>query len=295
MTQREAIEAALAAWRDAERRLTHAVDGEREAVAREVESHPSLSVRECHLSAPSGTERGSSEHRTVTRRSPASARNSRCRVSAVTNSIFVSPWERRGRNEKATDAVTQRTGGPTIRFDATLSSIDTSTVLRLPDAASKSLPSRGQVAVHGTVNGVEFQTVLEPDGRFGHWMRVDDTLQQAAGISAGDTATFDIVVTKDWPEPSVPQDFATALAAAPPGIQDLWNEITPMARWEWVRWVSATKNVDTRGRRVDVSISKMKSGKRRPCCFNLSACTDPNLSRSGRLIEPGMTTTDQRP
>jgi hypothetical protein len=60
-----------------------------------------------------------------------------------------------------------------------------------------------------------------------------------------------------------------------------------MARWEWVRWVNATKNPDTRGRRVEVSISKMKSGKRRPCCFNLSACTDPDLSKNGRLLEPG--------
>ena len=182
--------------------------------------------------------------------------------------------------------MTQRTEGATIRFDARLSAIDASTLLRLPETASKNLPSRGQVAVHGTINGFEFQTVLEPDGNFGHWMRVDDTLQDAAGISPGDTATLDIEVTKDWPEPSVPQDLATALAAAPQKIQDLWNEITPMARWEWVRWVNATKNPDTRRRRVDVSISKMKSGKRRPCCFNLAACTDPDLARSGRLIEP---------
>jgi uncharacterized protein YdeI (YjbR/CyaY-like superfamily) len=118
-------------------------------------------------------------------------------------------------------------------------------------------------------------------------MRVDDTLQHAAGISAGDTATLDIEVTKDWPEPNVPQDLAAALAAAPQKIQDLWNEITPMARWEWVRWVNATRNPDTRRRRVDVSISKMKSGKRRPCCFDLSACTDPDLSKSGRLLGPG--------
>jgi hypothetical protein len=69
-------------------------------------------------------------------------------------------------------------------------------------------------------------------------------------------------VTKDWPEPSVPQDLAAALAAAPQKIQDLWNKITPMARWEWVRWVNATENPDTRRRRVDVSISKMKSGKK---------------------------------
>ena len=32
-------------------------------------------------------------------------------------------------------------------------------------------------------------------------------------------------------------------------------------------------------------------GARRPCCFNLSACTDPDLSKNGRLLEPG----DDRP
>ena len=183
--------------------------------------------------------------------------------------------------------MSQRKEGATIHFDAALSTIETSTVLLLPETASKDLPSRGQVAVHGMINGAEFQTVLEPDGNSGHWMRVDDTLQHTAGISAGDTAALDIEVAKDWPEPSVPHDLATALVAAPQKIQNLWNEITPMARWEWVRWVNATKNPDTRRRRVDVSISKMKSGKRRPCCFNLSACTDPDLSKNGRLLQPG--------
>jgi hypothetical protein len=133
-------------------------------------------------------------------------------------------------------AVTQRTAGAAIRFDATLSAIGRSAVVRLPETASRDLPSRGQVAVHGTINGAGFQTVLEPDGNSGHWMRVDDTLQQAAGIGVGDTAAFEIEVAKDWPEPGVPGDLAAALASAPQKIQKLWNEITPMARWEWVRW-----------------------------------------------------------
>ena len=94
-------------------------------------------------------------------------------------------------------------------------------------------------------------------------------------------------MTRDWPEPSVPPDLAAALAGAPQKIQNLWKEITPMARWEWVRWVNATRNPDTRARRVEVSISKMQGGKRRPCCFNLSACTDPDLSKNGRLLDPG--------
>jgi hypothetical protein len=182
--------------------------------------------------------------------------------------------------------MSQRTGVPTIRFDATLYTIDKRTILRLPEKASAKLPSRGQVAVHGTINGHGFQAVLEPDGNSGHWMRIDGKLLQTAALGAGDTATLEIESLKGWPEPSVPRDLETALAAAPRKIQDLWKGITPMARWEWVRWVNATPNPDTRKRRVEVSISKMKSGKRRPCCFNLASCTDPNLSKNGRLIEP---------
>jgi Domain of unknown function (DUF1905)/Bacteriocin-protection, YdeI or OmpD-Associated len=176
---------------------------------------------------------------------------------------------------------------PTIRFDTTLYTIDERTIVRLPEKASEKLPSRGQVAVQGTINGHAFQTVLEPDGDFGHWMRIDEEQQQAVALSAGDAVTLEIEPLKDWPEPNVPEDFETALAAASQKIQDIWKDITPMARWEWVRWVNATRNPDTRKRRVEVSISKMKSGKRRPCCFNLAACTDPYLSRNGRLIEPG--------
>ena len=182
--------------------------------------------------------------------------------------------------------MSQRKGAPTIRFDAAVYRVDEWTLLRLPAKASEKLPSRGQVAVQGKINGHGFQAVLEPDGYLGHWMRIDEQQQLAAAVSAGDTATLEIEPLKDWPEPNVPQDLDKALAAAPQKIRDLWKVITPMARWEWVRWVNATNNPDTRKRRVEVSTSKMKGGKRRPCCFNLAACTDPYLSKNGRLIEP---------
>jgi hypothetical protein len=173
---------------------------------------------------------------------------------------------------------------PTIRFDATLYTIDKWSILRLPENASRKLPSRGQVAVQGTINGHGFRTVLEPDGHLGHWMRFDRKLKQTADLSAGDTATLEIESLKDWPEPNVPQDLETALGAAPQKIQDLWKRITPMARWEWVRWVNATQNSDTRKRRVEVSISKMKSGKRRPCCFNLPHAPTRTCQRTAGLL-----------
>lgn len=179
-----------------------------------------------------------------------------------------------------------RTAAPAIRFEAAVLRIDRELILRLPGSASKQLPSRGQVAVQGTINGREVQAVLEPDGQGGHWMKVGQALQRSAGIDAGDLARLEIEPSRAWPEPALPKDLGAALAAAPEKIQELWREITPMARWEWVRWVNATPNPDTRKRRVEVSVAKMMSGKRRPCCFNLAACTDPELAKNGRLREP---------
>ena len=179
--------------------------------------------------------------------------------------------------------VVSQDGGPTIRFAAEVCAVDRSTIVRLPTAASDRLPSRGQVAVRGSINGHDFRTVLEPDGMKGHWIRVDADLHQATGVGAGDRVQVAVEVRRDWPEPEVPPDLASALAAAPARIRQVWRDITPMARWEWVRWVEATANPATRQRRVDVSISKMDSGKRRPCCFDLSACTDPAVSRNGKL------------
>ena len=172
----------------------------------------------------------------------------------------------------------------TVRFEAEPRNTGGWTIVTLPDDASARLPSRGQVAVKAVMNGHAFQTVLEPDGRRGHWLKVDTKLQQALALRAGETVALEVEPTKDWPEPDIPRDFRSALADAP-DISELWKDITPMARWEWVRWINATKNPDTRKRRVEVGISKLRSGKRRPCCFDLAACTDPDLSKNGKLVD----------
>ena len=173
-----------------------------------------------------------------------------------------------------------------IRFEAQLQKVKGKAILQLPAPASRKLPSRGQVAVRGTMAGRAFETVLEPNGEFGHWMHVVPALQRAAGAGAGDTIKVEVEPSPEWPEPKIPADLKTALGKAPRSIRDLWAAITPMARWEWVRWISETRNPDTRKRRVEVSMSKLKDGKRRPCCFNLAACTDPDLAKNGKLDIP---------
>lgn len=171
-----------------------------------------------------------------------------------------------------------------ITGEAPVQSIGERLILKLPTMASHLLPSRGQVAVEADLNGHAFMTVLEPDGMKGHWISIDGHLQQTLELRDGDTVTFTLTPTKDWPEPALPEDFRTALRTAP-DTEEPWDDITPMARWEWVRWVNATKNATTRERRIEASISKLLSGHRRPCCFDLSSCTDPEVSKSGKLID----------
>jgi len=63
-------------------------------------------------------------------------------------------------------------------------------------------------------------------------------------------------------------------------------DITPLARWDWIRWIGSTRNRDTRAIRIEKTLSKLKSGKRAACCFNRSECTDSSMSRNGVLLEP---------
>jgi hypothetical protein len=176
----------------------------------------------------------------------------------------------------------------TIRFETTPLRIRDWTIVGLPESASAKLPSRGMALVEGTINGFRSKFVLEPDGKGSHWFRVDSGLREAAGIDADDTVMIAVEPSIEWPEPEVPADLNEALAFDPQA-NALWVKITPMARWDWLRWIRATNNQETRNRRIEVALSKLNAGERRPCCFNRNSCTEPEVSKNGVLIEPTQT------
>jgi hypothetical protein len=174
---------------------------------------------------------------------------------------------------------------PAIRFKSRLYSIGSWVILRLPKDVSAGLPSRGQVMVKGTINDSPFQAVLEPDGDSSHWLHVDKTLQKLTGVRTGEVVTAALEPTKTWLEPMLPTDVQAALEADP-AAKRLWTSVTPMARWEWIRWINSTQQAETRKRRIEVACSKLRAGERRPCCFNRNMCCVPEVSKSGVLLGP---------
>ena len=64
----------------------------------------------------------------------------------------------------------------------------------------------------------------------------------------------------------LPADFKQAIASDK-SVQALWDDITPLARNEWICWVTSGKKAETRGIRIKKGLSKMRGGMRRPCCW----------------------------
>jgi hypothetical protein len=150
--------------------------------------------------------------------------------------------------------------------------------LTLPKDASAKLPSRGMTSVEGTLNGFPLRATLEPDGQGGHWLKVDRKMRETAGAEAGDLVTLEIAPVAVEPEPTVPDDLRKALAAASPKASDTWSDITPLARRDWIHWIISSRRAETRAKRIDVAISKLSAGDRRPCCFDRSGMYSKSLS-----------------
>jgi hypothetical protein len=64
----------------------------------------------------------------------------------------------------------------------------------------------------------------------------------------------------------VPADLRDALTSDPEALA-AWEDLTPLARNEWVCWTISVKKPETRKQHVERVRSELKEGMRRPCCW----------------------------
>lgn len=168
-----------------------------------------------------------------------------------------------------------------LRFEAIIVEIESRNIIKLPMNISKELPSRGMVMIQGTINETTFTAPLEPDGKESHWFEISETLAAEIGVTTGQSVSVSIAPINEWTEPEIPDDIMSAIIRAE--LLNQWNSLTTKARWEWLRWIRSTKNPATRQKRIEVACSKLQKGDRRPCCFDGTRCTIPEVSKSGVL------------
>ena len=75
-----------------------------------------------------------------------------------------------------------------------------------------------------------------------------------------------IQVIADGVVHKTPTDLKEALLSSPSAVT-VWEDLTPLARNEWICWVTFVKKEETRKEHVKRTISELKEGMRRPCCW----------------------------
>lgn len=65
---------------------------------------------------------------------------------------------------------------------------------------------------------------------------------------------------------SVPSDLKSIFLSDSKLLQK-WNDLTPLARNEWICWVISVKKQETMNNHIDRLVREINQGKKRPCCW----------------------------
>jgi hypothetical protein len=158
----------------------------------------------------------------------------------------------------------------TIRFTGKLPPTEKTnkgeTFLALPKNANADLSTQRVKMVEGTINGYPFRAKLESDHKANGSLRISKELQNAAAAGDDNTVTVEITRLDDEPEVRTPSDLRDALKEQPKA-KTTWEQITPLARRDWILWISSAKQEQTRHTRIKKACSMLAAGKKRVCCF----------------------------
>ncbi len=141
-------------------------------------------------------------------------------------------------------------------FRARLYKLGINRVVDVPALHSKSLGGKGHIPVEGWVEGVPIQSTLVPRGQGRHRLFVHSRIWRRLKLDAGDFVEVLLERGKPPEAPAIPDDLAIALRMTK-GAAVAFRQVTPGLRREFINWVQAAKQPETRARRIRIGLPVM--------------------------------------
>lgn len=126
-------------------------------------------------------------------------------------------------------------------------------VVDIPAEISKSLGGGGYIPIEGWIAGVPIRSTLIPGGGGRHRLFVHSRIWKSQKIERGDFVEILLSRAEPLAEPPVPEDIALALNMTK-GAAAAFRQITPALRREFINWVEAAKQSETRARRIQKAL-----------------------------------------
>ncbi len=137
----------------------------------------------------------------------------------------------------------------------------TATGFRVPDDVIERLGGGRQPAVHVTIDDYAYRsTVAVRSGEFKLPLSAEH--RAGAGVAAGDTVEVTLALDTAPREVAVPDDLAAALAGEPEA-RAFFDGLSPGKRKAFVALVEGAKAAETRQRRIDKVVAKLRAGEDR--------------------------------
>ena len=137
----------------------------------------------------------------------------------------------------------------------------TATGIEVPPEVVEALDSGKRPAVTVKIGKHSYRsTIAVMGGRY--MLPVSAENREAAGIQAGDTLEVEVELDAAPREVEVPADFAEALSGTPEA-QAFFDSLSNSLKKYWVLNIEGAKTAETRQRRIDGAITKLREGKSR--------------------------------
>ncbi|WP_282937867.1 YdeI/OmpD-associated family protein [Paenibacillus sp. RC67] len=135
------------------------------------------------------------------------------------------------------------------------------TYLNVPFDAESHFGTKTHIKVKGTVNHVPYRSTLMLHGNGTHYMVVNQTIREAAGVQAGDTVEVTMEEDTEPRTVEIPDDLLSALDKHD-RAGEFFSKLPYSAQKVYVDWIESAKKAETRTSRVQKTIIMLEEGKR---------------------------------